>query len=137
MVFDASASSNGPSLIACLLVGPSLTDPLCSVLLRFRACRFAFIADIETAFLQISLNLTDRDYVRFPWYNDLDNLSTENLDTAELAVYRLCRVLFGLTCSPFLLTGTIIVLAELYLNVDPNLVERFLRSLHFDDLNWF
>ena len=71
MVFDASAKSVRPSLNDCLYAGPSLTEPLYDVLLRFRCHKYAFIADVEKAFLQISLNPVDRDFVRFIWFNDL------------------------------------------------------------------
>ena len=56
MVFDASNKAHGPSLNECLHPGPSLTEPLLSVLLRFRSHKVAFISDIEKSFLQI-LNL--------------------------------------------------------------------------------
>ena len=35
MVFDASSRSSGPSLNDCLHSGPSLTEPLLAILLRF------------------------------------------------------------------------------------------------------
>ncbi|XP_057299541.1 uncharacterized protein LOC130630165 [Hydractinia symbiolongicarpus] len=96
MVFDASSKSVGlASLNDCLYAGPSLTEPLYNVLLRFRSHKVAFIAEIEKAFLQISLHSTDRDFVRFIWLKDLHNLSEQNIETAEIGIYRLSRVLFG------------------------------------------
>ena len=47
----------------CIHAGPSLTGYLYSVLLRFNSNRVSFIADIEKAFLQISLNPEHRDFV--------------------------------------------------------------------------
>ncbi|XP_057302253.1 uncharacterized protein LOC130636526 [Hydractinia symbiolongicarpus] len=135
MVFDASSKSVGlSSLNDCLYAGPSLTEPLYNVLLRFRSHKVAFIADIEKAFLQISLHPTDRDFVRFIWFKDLHNLSEQNIETAEIGIYRLSRVLFGVSSSPFLLSATLIKHAESFNHVDPLFVQKLLSSLHVDDL---
>ena len=64
MVFDASSKSE-KSLNECLFPRSSLTAELFGVLLRFRVFNVAVVGDIEKAFLQISLNSDDRDYVRF------------------------------------------------------------------------
>ena len=56
IICDASSKiGNIPSLSDCLLQGPSLTESLFSVSIRFRLHRYAFSADIEKAFLQIML----------------------------------------------------------------------------------
>ena len=108
MVFDASCKVDGPSLNDCLYSGPSLTEPLLPILLRFRAYKIAIIADIEKAFLQISLNPEHRDFVRFLWFNDVDNeINSKTIKNSELCDYRICRVLFGVTSSPFLLQATL------------------------------
>ena len=62
MVFDGSSSVSGPSLNNCLNPGPSLTSALFAVLLRFRGKNIGLKADLEKAFLQISLNENDRDF---------------------------------------------------------------------------
>ena len=41
-----------------------------------------------------------RDYLRFLWLN-FDS------DDPDFYIYRFTRVLFGLTCSPFFLNGTL------------------------------
>ena len=51
IVFDASPKIEGPSLNDCLHPRPSLTETLLSVILRFRANKIVFVADIERAFL--------------------------------------------------------------------------------------
>ena len=135
MVFDASSKSFGPSLNDCLHAGPSLTTSLFGCLLRFRSKKIAFLADIEKAFLQIGLSETCRDYVRFLWYDDIENLHFNMLSNAKLATFRLCRVLFGVTSSPFLLNGTLKLHVEKYLNSYPSNVLKLLQSLHVDDLN--
>jgi len=97
-VFDASAKgTNTPSLNECLEKEPNLIELISSVLLRFRKEKFGIVADIEKAFLQICLNKNDRDYLRFLWYDELGIIIT----------YRHVRVVFGVTCNPFLLGAVI------------------------------
>ena len=135
MVFDASSSSFGPSLNNCLHSGPSLTTSLFGILLRFRTKRYAFIADIEKAFLQISLNSKDRDFVRFLWYKDIEHIKHDNLPVSELGIFRLCRVLFGVTSSPFILEATLLKHINKFESCDPTFVKELLLSLHVDDFN--
>ena len=115
MVFDASSRSNKNSSLSLndsLLSGPCLTAPLLDVLLRFRSHNYAIVADIEKAFLQINVAPKQRDYVRFLWLADINNIDYKNFDSNEILEYRVCRVLFGLTSSPFLLTATLITTLE-------------------------
>ena len=65
MVYDASAHSDGPSLNDCLHVGPKLNQKILDILLRFRVNRIAIVADIEKAFLMVSMAEKDRDVLRF------------------------------------------------------------------------
>ena len=134
IVFDASAKNRGPSLNDCLLKGPSLTAPLFGVLLHFRAYNVAVLGDLEKVFHQISVNPEDRDFLRFIWFNDVSNLDYENFENNETIEYRLARVLFGATCSSFLLTATLITYINKFVEVDPEFVEKLLDSLHVDDL---
>ena len=48
-------------------------------------------------------------------------------------MYRLCQVLFSVSTSSFLLTGTSIPHASSNLSIDPLLVTQFLKSLQMDD----
>lgn len=94
-IYDASAGV--PSLSSCLEKGPNLIEQVIDILLRFRQGNIGVIADIKKAFLQISVNPADRDYLRFLWY-DADG---------NLIIYRHCRVVFGVCSSPFILGATI------------------------------
>ena len=130
VVYDASskAGKKGVSLNDCLHVGPSLNPLLFDVLLRFRIYRVALVADIEKAFLNIAVDKEDRDCLRFLWpENPRENGS-------PIKVYRFCRVVFGLNCSPFLLNGTLRHHLMKYQVSDPTFVDRMINSFYVDDL---
>ena len=102
IVFDCSSNVKGsPSLNDCLYSGPCLMNELASILLRFRLGKFACAADISKAFLQVGLNDCDRDFTRFLWP---ENPTTEG---SRIHTYRFKVVLFGATCSQFLLNATL------------------------------
>ena len=136
IVFDASAkSADSPSLNDCLVTGPSLTPALLGVLLRFRAHNVAIVGDVEKAFHQISVHPDDRDFLSFLWFANPNEIDFDNFENNELVQYRLCRVLFGATSSPFILSGTIISHVENYAHADAEFSRKLLESLHVDDLN--
>ena len=102
MVFNCSAKmGNNPSLNDCLLTGPTLTTKLGDSLLEFRTQKYGVIGDISKAFLRIGLQTCDRDVTRFLWYHD------PHEQKSDLITYRFKSVLFGATCSPFLLEATL------------------------------
>ncbi|GBN14932.1 hypothetical protein AVEN_249823-1 [Araneus ventricosus] len=102
-VFAVSAKQKGsPSLNDCLEKGLNLIELIPSILHRFRMNRIGVSADIRKAFLQISLYLKDKDYLRLLWYGT----------DGKLKYYRHCRVVFGVTSSPFLLVSVIQYLLE-------------------------
>ena len=100
VVYDTSlrVDGKGASLNDCLHVGPSLTQLLFDILLRFRCNRIALIAGIEKAFLNIEVDERDKDCLRFLWVDDLQK------EEPMIVVYRFCRVVFGVSSSPFLLS---------------------------------
>ena len=102
MVYDASSKEGkgGVSLNDCLHVGPTLSPSLYDILIRFREKRIALVGDIAKAFLNVEVKLRDQDCLRFLWVN---NVESEHVDPV---VYRFCRVVFGVNCSPFLLNAT-------------------------------
>ena len=93
VVFDASSKILGPSLNDTLYKGPCLTPLLFDVLLRFRFNPTGIVADIEKAYLQISVADSHRDFLRFLWFDDIFK------DVPEVTKYRFCRVTFGANCS--------------------------------------
>ena len=58
-------------------------------------------ADIEKAFLMVSVQKEDQDVLWFLWLKDLKS------DVLEVTVLRFTRVVFGVSSSPFLLNATI------------------------------
>ena len=78
---DGSAKSAGQerSLNDCLPVGPNYIPQLVDVLARFRWNRIAISADIEKAFLVISVQESHRDMLRFLWLKDPFLLNSEVL----------------------------------------------------------
>ena len=84
-VFDAGAKDrNGISLISCMFI------------LRFRPYEIGIVSDIEKVFMQIEVNPTQRDLIRFLW------LSKDN----EEKIFRFRRLPFGVCSSPFILCAT-------------------------------
>ncbi|XP_054267181.1 uncharacterized protein LOC128989325 [Macrosteles quadrilineatus] len=99
-VFDASAvDSRGNSLNSCLEKGPNLIELIPALLMKFRKHPIGVISDIKKAFLQVSLTESDRDALRFLWWKDYDS--------REISEFRHCRVVFGVSSSPFLLSATL------------------------------
>ena len=67
VVYDGSAKSpgNNYSLNDCLQVGPNLTPQLFDVLIKFRSGLIALTADIEKAFIMVSMNKASKDMLGF------------------------------------------------------------------------
>ena len=129
VVYDGSARAHkkAVSLNKCLHPGPSLVNNLAAVLLRFRMFKFAVVADIRKAFLQISIAEEDRDLTRFLWR---DQGKLEN----PIETYRFCRVPFGLTSSPFLLHAVIIHHLNQFKADNDLIVNNLLKSTYVDDV---
>ena len=127
IVFDASSKSNGVCLNDTFHTGPSLTEQLYAVLIRFRGKKIGVIADVEKAFLAIGVDESQKDYLKyFMAFADED---------PEIVVYRFCSVVFGLSCSPFIMNATLQHHVKQYEEVDPELVQLMLNSFYCDDLS--
>jgi hypothetical protein len=104
IVYDASAKIKGRcSLNECLFRGPVILPDLAGMLIRVRLPRIVILADIEKAFLMISLEEGDRNVVKFLWVRD----PSLPLTSSNLVAYRFKRVAFGVISSPFLLGATV------------------------------
>ena len=103
IVYDCSCkqSADSPSLNDCLNPGPPFLNDLCAILLCFRQHNIAFSSDIEKAFLHVHLDKADRDFTRFLWLSDPGD------PNSPFVTFRFKVVLFGATCSPFMLNAAI------------------------------
>jgi hypothetical protein len=125
-VFDASCKyGRNPSLNDCLEKGPNLLEQIPSILLRFREKRIGVISDVRKAFLMIEIKEEERDFLRFLWWED----STCKVNK----IYRHKRVVFGVTCSPFLLGAVIEHHVQQVSEADKSIAQLFLRSLYVDN----
>ncbi|XP_075535171.1 uncharacterized protein LOC142570707 [Dermacentor variabilis] len=105
IVFDASScAKNRLSRNNVLESGPNLNPELIDLLINFRTYNIAIVADIEKAFLQISLSEGDRSAVQFLWYAMTPKKGEE---LTAVVTYRKTPVPFGVRSSPFLLAATL------------------------------
>ena len=130
IVYDASARGEGPSLNDCLYSGPKFDQNILDIVLRFRAYKVAVVADVEKAFLMVSVSEEDRDALRFLWVEDI-----EKTPLAPVPM-RFTRVVFGVSASPFLLNATINHHLKKYQNRYPDLVNTLMRSIYVDDVTY-
>ncbi|UYV65858.1 hypothetical protein LAZ67_3005722 [Cordylochernes scorpioides] len=110
-VFDASCKiDRHPSLNDCLWTGSNCVKKIMELLMRFREKRIGFTADIRRAFQTI-----------------------ENQYENQVQVYRHTGVMFGATCSPFIL-GTILEYHLTHMNIeDSKIAEKLLNSSYIDN----
>ena len=124
-VFDASAKKKGcPSLNDCLEKGPNLIELVPDVLMRFRMKKCGVISDIKKAFLQISVRPQDREFLRFLWWEEGNETPT---------VYQHCRVVFGVSSSPFLLAATLNYHLDQATDEYRGTAEKLRRSFYVDN----
>ena len=91
VVYDASARAQekAPSLNNCLHAGPPLQNKLWSVVVGNRFHPVVVAGDIRCTFLQVRIQETERDALRFHWIADKTAKQVETL--------RFTRVVFGLS----------------------------------------
>jgi len=93
IVFDASAKSrSGASLNDRLLIGPTVYPPISDIILKFRTNKIAITEDISNMFRTVVLHEKERDLHRFVFR------CTPN---ERLKFYRMTKLTFGVTASPF------------------------------------
>ncbi|XP_064472440.1 uncharacterized protein LOC135386465 [Ornithodoros turicata] len=132
VVFDASSHMPGElSLNQVLHKGPNLNADLLVQLIAFRCHPVVLIADIRKAYLQIAIRPEDRDALRFLWIKKLPSPQEPLPDIQE---WRMTRVPFGASSSPFLLAATLrhhlAGAADRY----PDTTERLKHGFYVDDL---
>ncbi len=129
VVFDASAKSNkeSHSINDRLEIGQNYMPLLFDTLIRFRMKPTALTTDVEKAYLQIQIHESDKDKLRFLWFDDI---SKEKPSIVEL---RHNRLVFGLTSSPSLLGETIRKHVTKY-EKEFREICKILRRLYADDL---
>ena len=125
VVFDGSAATTtGLSLNHTLYVGPTLQATLSDILIRFRKHPVALNADISKMYREVQLSVPDRDLHRFVW--------RENTDS-ELLDYRMTRVTFGVSASPFLAVRTLHQTADDHGEGYPEATQHIRGSFYVDD----
>ena len=110
-----------------MLQGPDLTNNLTAVLCRFRQEPIAISCDIEAMFHQVGVDRSDRDLLRFLWWDscDLDR------DPRE---YRMTVHLFGATSSPGCANYALKATADMFEEECGRLAADFLRrNFYVDD----
>ncbi len=130
VVYDGSAKPKPDNLSIndCLDQGPNYIPKLFDVLVKFRSYPVGLTADIEKAFLMDGITDSDRDMLRFLWFNEPENLNS------QISCFRFTRLAFGLRPSPAILGSIITRHLSLYKNVHPELIKLIEDSLYVDDL---
>ncbi|KRX70646.1 hypothetical protein T06_6785 [Trichinella sp. T6] len=124
VVFHGVSQHNGITLNSQLEAGPNLQIDLLRAIISFRRLCVGLQADIEKMYLQIRVRAEDRDACRFLWWDD----------EQKIHKYRLTRVCFGLTCSPFLAMGTVRSHAKQHYESAPRAAEEVQNNMYMDDL---
>ena len=113
-----------------MFVSRTCLNPLLyDILLRFLVHNYGLTADIEKAYLQVSVVPEHRNYLRFLWFDDVYK------NNPEIVKYRFTRVIFGSSPLQFLLNGTVKTHVEKYEEIDPKFVWKVLRHFFVDDFN--
>ncbi|GFU45921.1 DUF1758 domain-containing protein [Trichonephila clavipes] len=100
---------------------PNLIEQIPDILDRFRRYPIGLSAKIEKAFLQLGITPKHTDFLRFFY-----------LDEGEEIVYRHCRVVFGVSSSPFLLAAVLVHLQENVPADDTQLGSKLKLSFYVD-----
>jgi len=133
IVLDASAKSSiadfslNDSMKSCQNLLPTLV----SVLLRFRQWPFALSGDVRKAFLQIEVHPDDRDSLRFLWFRET---LSDKFPSCTPTSFRMKRLPFGLSVSPFILCATIRSHLQRNSTKFPSTVQKVIDNIYMDDL---
>ena len=126
VVFDGSAlTTSGSSLNQSLMVGPTLHPSLDKILLKFRSYPVALTADISKMYREVELADQDKDFHRFLWRPE---------PHSEIRDYRMSRVTFGISASPYLAVRTLQQTAADHGQAHPEAAQHIGSSFYVDDL---
>ena len=125
VMFDGSAvTTSGTSLNQALLVGPTIQPTLSNILLKFRSYPIALNADISKMYREVKLSPKDKDLHRFLWR------ASPNQPVQD---YRMTRVTFGVSASPYLAVKTMLQTAEDHGEEYPRATQHIQTSFYVDD----
>ncbi|XP_054717258.1 uncharacterized protein LOC129226652 [Uloborus diversus] len=125
-VFDASCKTKQMrSVNDFLLKSPNLLEQIPPLLIKFRKDKIGVTSDIKKAFLQISVAKEDRDFLRFLWW--------ENIEEREFRAFRHDRLVFELNCSPFLLSSVLNHLITTYSSQFPETCNILRNAFYVDN----
>ena len=125
VVFDGSAvTSSGLSLNKALLVGPTIQPTLSTILMHFRTYPVALNADISKMYREVQLVAEDRDLHRFTWRDS---------PSGPVKDYRMTRVTFGVSASPYLAVKTLQQTAADHGEGYPRATHHIKNSFYVDD----
>ena len=117
-----------PPFNECLYMGPKFNQRILDILLWFRVHQVTVIADVEKAFLMVSIAQQDHAFLHFHW---VDDVLAEQPNIIEL---QFTLDVFGVFLSLFLLTVTIQHHLKQYCCTHPTLVKKLCESFYVDDL---
>ena len=100
---SAKFSQSNKSLNKCFYQGPVILPDLFGLLIRFKLSPIAVVADVEKTFLNVGLQVPNRDTTWFLWLKEPKNPQING----NLQVFRFCRIPFGIISSPLLLENNI------------------------------
>ena len=121
VVFDGSAiSSTGISLNQILQVGPTIQPTL----LKFRTYPVALSADVSKMYREVELAPADRDLHRYIWRHTPEE---------PIQDYRMTRVTFGVSASPYLAIRTLHQTASDHGAAHPSAADHIRSSFYVDD----
>ncbi|XP_064469543.1 uncharacterized protein LOC135384262 [Ornithodoros turicata] len=133
VVFDASSHGHAATSSSDHLEkGPKLNSDLIPILLHFRMYKIAITADIQKAFLQISIRPSDRDALRFLWFS---SPPFPGAPLPALEHWRMTRVPFRTSASPSLLAATLQHNLQNTKGPDEDIAITLAISVYVDDLH--
>ena len=126
VVFDGSMKSDtGISLNDTLCVGPVVQSDIFSIHTRFRMHKFVLTGDIEKMYRQILINPDQTNLQKILWRTD---------PSKPIQIFKLKTITYGLSCSPYLATRTLLQLTQDVKNDYPLASSVIKCNTYVDDL---